>query len=212
MRFCPFMKKVSWKNLIINGFFRKSELEILVCRKQTIVSGGKFSVMIHVLIAHRPLQQHLDLTTCAVRRRVRNPMSCWLNNLLLSGVFYLVVGGILVGFVFLLVEVIIKRQKERLEHKSEVSRTALIRWKKKAKVRMKHPRSIVFSLFLYRTQNGNNLRCHFNQIIKNRNTHETIFTMNFSWITMVVPWQQICVEFDELFVQIKSNYVLICHN
>ena len=146
------------------------------------------------------------------KKSVRNLMVCHQNSLLLSGVFYLVVGGILVGFILLIVEVIVKRQKERLEHKSEVSRTALIRWKKKANVRMKNPRSVAFSLFLYRIQNGNNLQRHSNQIINNRNTHETIFTMNFFWIPMVVPWQQICVEVDRLFVQIKLNYVLICHN
>ncbi|CAF0729637.1 unnamed protein product [Adineta ricciae] len=64
-------------------------------------------------------------------RTSSSPATLGLDNM--SGVFYLVVGGILVGFILLIVEVIIKRQKERLEHKSEVSRTALIRWKKKAK-------------------------------------------------------------------------------
>ncbi|UJR33351.1 hypothetical protein I4U23_020800 [Adineta vaga] len=64
-------------------------------------------------------------------RSSSSPATLGLDNM--RGVFYLVVGGVLIGFFLLIVEIIIKRQKERLEHKSEISRTALIRWKKKVK-------------------------------------------------------------------------------
>ena len=47
----------------------------------------------------------------------------------------MVVGGVLVGMFLLVTEIIIKRQKERLENENELSRTALIRWKKSTRVR-----------------------------------------------------------------------------
>ena len=48
----------------------------------------------------------------------------------LLGVFLLVVGGVLVGLFLLTIEIVFKRRKERQEKEGELSRTAMIQWKK----------------------------------------------------------------------------------
>jgi hypothetical protein len=50
-------------------------------------------------------------------------------------VFLLVAGGVFVGLFILVIEIIFKRYKERLEKKNQISRTALIHWKQKVEVR-----------------------------------------------------------------------------
>lgn len=70
--------------------------------------------------------------TCVVRRAASLSS---IRQFVRKGVFYLVVGGVLIGMFLLVTEIIIKRQKERLEKENELSRTALIRWKKSARVR-----------------------------------------------------------------------------
>ncbi len=51
------------------------------------------------------------------------------------GVFLLVAGGVFVGLFILIIEIIFKRHKERLEKENDLSRTAIIHWKKRVEVR-----------------------------------------------------------------------------
>lgn len=61
----------------------------------------------------------------------------YFNNL---GVFLLVAGGIFAGFFLLAIEIAFKRRKERRENEMEVSRNALLHWRKKIEVN-----SVLFS-------------------------------------------------------------------
>ncbi len=51
-----------------------------------------------------------------------------------TGVFLLVAGGVFVGLFILVIEIIFKRHKERLEEDNKISRTALIHWRKRVEV------------------------------------------------------------------------------
>jgi hypothetical protein len=53
-----------------------------------------------------------------------------------TGVFLLVAGGVFVGLFILIIEIIFKRYKERIEEDHEISRTATIHWKKRVEVRI----------------------------------------------------------------------------
>jgi hypothetical protein len=98
------------------------------------LSSFEILVKNNVLIVHHH-QQHLALIICWVK-------IWWSFHLIdklrifLIGVFLLVVGGIFVGFFLLTIEIIVKRHKQRLEKENEISRPALIRWKKRIKVRI----------------------------------------------------------------------------
>jgi ionotropic glutamate receptor NMDA 1 len=52
----------------------------------------------------------------------------------MHGVFLLVAGGIFAGFFLLAIEIAFKRRKEKQEKDIEVSRSALIHWRKKIEV------------------------------------------------------------------------------
>jgi hypothetical protein len=51
-------------------------------------------------------------------------------------VFLLVAGGVFVGLFILVIEIIFKRHKERLEKENEISRTAVIHWRKRVEVKI----------------------------------------------------------------------------
>jgi len=53
----------------------------------------------------------------------------------LIDVFLLVAGGVFIGLFILVIEIIFKRYKERLEKENQISRTALIHWKRRVEVR-----------------------------------------------------------------------------
>ena len=50
------------------------------------------------------------------------------------GVFLLVAGGIFAGFFLLAIEIAFKRRKDKRDKEVEVSRTAVVHWKKKIEV------------------------------------------------------------------------------
>jgi hypothetical protein len=56
----------------------------------------------------------------------------------LIGVFLLVVGGAVLGFFILVIEIVFKRQKERIEREKAIARTAMIYWRRRAEVRIIH--------------------------------------------------------------------------
>ncbi len=88
----------------------------------------------NVLILHHH-QQHSECIICWVK---------FLGNQLIrkclfsffTGVFLLVAGGVFVGLFILIIEIIFKRYKERIEEDHEISRTATIHWKKRVEVRI----------------------------------------------------------------------------
>ena len=59
----------------------------------------------------------------------------------LLGVFLLVAGGIFAGFFLLAIEIAFKRRKERREKEMQVSRSALVHWRKKLEVKAKQKRT-----------------------------------------------------------------------
>jgi len=73
----------------------------------------------------------------------------------LTDVFLLVAGGVFVGLFILVIEIIFKRYKERLEKKNQISRTALIHWKQKVEVRKKYI-LLCFFLLNFISRNVNN--------------------------------------------------------
>jgi len=68
--------------------------------------------------------------------RSSSPATLGVNNML--GVFLLVAGGIFAGFFLLAIEIAFKRRKERQEKEQQVSRTALVHWRKKIESRKSH--------------------------------------------------------------------------
>ncbi|CAF4291813.1 unnamed protein product [Rotaria socialis] len=72
--------------------------------------------------------------------RSSSPATLGVNNML--GVFLLVAGGIFAGFFLLAIEIAFKRRKERRENEMEVSRNALLHWRKKIEKRKQ--RSIIY--------------------------------------------------------------------
>ena len=56
------------------------------------------------------------------------------NFLIYIGVFLLVAVGIFAGFFLLGIEIAFKRRKEQQEKDAELSRNALVRWRKKIEV------------------------------------------------------------------------------
>lgn len=56
--------------------------------------------------------------------------------LLIADVFLLVAGGVCAGLFILIIEIIFKRHRERLEKDQQISRTAAIHWKQRIEVRM----------------------------------------------------------------------------
>lgn len=50
------------------------------------------------------------------------------------GVFLLVAGGIFAGFFLLAIEIAFKRRKEKREKEMEVSRNAILQWRKRIEV------------------------------------------------------------------------------
>ncbi|CAF0902440.1 unnamed protein product [Adineta steineri] len=69
-----------------------------------------------------------------------SPATLGVSNML--GVFLLVAGGIFAGFFLLAIEIAFKRRKERREKEVELSRNALIHWRKK--IEKRRQRSIIF--------------------------------------------------------------------
>ncbi|CAF4501442.1 unnamed protein product [Rotaria sp. Silwood1] len=69
-----------------------------------------------------------------------SPATLGVHNML--GVFLLVAGGIFAGFFLLAIEIAFKRRKERQEKEMEVSRNALLHWRKKIEKRKQ--RSMIY--------------------------------------------------------------------
>jgi ionotropic glutamate receptor NMDA 1 len=71
------------------------------------------------------------------------------------GVFLLVAGGIFAGFFLLAIEIAFKRRKEKQEKEIELSRNALVHWRKSIEVN----NSFVFFLNLFlNSRNEENVR------------------------------------------------------
>ena len=65
----------------------------------------------------------------------KNDFLMLINSTLLNiGVFLLVAGGIVAGFFLLAIEIAFKRFKEKQEKENEISRSALMHWRKSVEV------------------------------------------------------------------------------
>ncbi|CAM4854833.1 unnamed protein product [Rotaria socialis] len=65
--------------------------------------------------------------------RSSSPATLGFDNMI--GVFVLVVGGVVLGFFILVIEIVFKRQKERIERERAITRTAIVYWKRRAERR-----------------------------------------------------------------------------
>ncbi|CAF0897335.1 unnamed protein product [Adineta steineri] len=98
-----------------------------------------------------------------------SPATLGVDNM--SSVFLLVIVGATVGIFFLAFEIVLKRRKERLENESEISRTALIRWKKKTEEPEQQQQPIMFESNNQEEQIAN--RNSYSEFRSNRHDHST---------------------------------------
>ncbi|CAF0819485.1 unnamed protein product [Rotaria sordida] len=81
--------------------------------------------------------------------RSSSPATLEFRNML--DVFLLVAGGVIVGFFVLILEIIFKRQKERIQRENEISQKVMVYWKKKVD-RRNQQRSTMFESDNYEQQ------------------------------------------------------------
>ncbi|CAF0921867.1 unnamed protein product [Rotaria sordida] len=105
--------------------------------------------------------------------RSSSPATLRVNNML--GVFLLVAGGIFAGFFLLAIEIAFKRRKEKLEKEMEVSRNALLHWRKKIEKRKQ--RSIVYESDNQQQQQPTADTDSLNELSSNRIDHHKLSNM-----------------------------------
>ena len=126
MRYYRFTRKVSWNYSTTIGSFQKSEGTIL--RLLNSSSTFCFSSKQCFDPSSSPATLGMSNMLGKIDLHHFSAMCTWPNVYL--GVFLLVLGGVVVGLFLLIVEIIFKRHKKRLENESELSRTALVQWRK----------------------------------------------------------------------------------
>jgi len=94
--------------------------------------------------------------------RTSSPATLGVSNML--GVFLLVASGIFAGFFLLSIEIAFKRRKEKQQKEIELSRHALIHWRRSVEVNKSHQYILLFVDFfrtiilIFRFRNIENIR------------------------------------------------------